>query len=151
MSRSELLCKNVQTIMYHYHIWSLIQDVKKVRVDFASSNRQKEIKRKMKTPFKAKPDDKTFCPNLNREVSVDAWCHGWTFKNELCNNADECEPYLQYTERRLLESRAKCRKIRLPPKIYAKIEECARAKGLSVDQFAIGVILKNVKEVKAHG
>jgi len=49
-----------------------------------------------------------------------------------------------------LELGAKCHKTRLPPKLYAKLEERARAKGLSANQFAVSVILRNVKEVKAH-
>jgi len=87
----------------------------------------------MKLPFKAEPEDKIFCPNAGREVSVDAYCHGWTFKNELCKNAETCERYLQYAEQKLLE-----------------LQERARAKGLSVNQFGERAILKNGKEVKAH-
>lgn len=102
----------------------------------------------MKPPFKAEPDDKIFCPNAGHEVSVDAYCHGWALRNQLCKEAETCESYLRYAERKLLELSDKRHKIRLPPKLYAKIEERARAKGLSVDQFAMSVILKNVKEVK---
>jgi hypothetical protein len=104
-----------------------------------------------KPPFKAKPDDKIFCPNLEREVPVDAYCHGWAFRNELCHQADKCESYLQYAERRMLELCPKRREVCLPPEIYDKVEERARAKGLSVEQFVIGVILRNVGEVKAYG
>jgi len=104
----------------------------------------------MEPPFKAKPDDKIFCLNAGHDVLVDAYCHGWALKDQLCKNAETCEPYLQYAERKLLELSAKRHKIRLPPKLYAKLEERAGAKGLSADQFAMSVILKNVKEVNAH-
>lgn len=104
----------------------------------------------VKPPFKAKPNDKILCPNVGHEIPVEPYCHGWTFRNELCHQADECESYLQYAERRMLELSDKRRKIHLPSKLYDKIEECARVRGLTVSQYAIGVILRNVKEVNAH-
>jgi len=109
-----------------------------------------KVRKLAKPPFKAKPEDKIFCPIVGREVPVDAYCHGWALRNQLCKKAESCESYLQYAERRLKDLSTKRRKIHLPPKLYAKMEERARAKGLSVDQFAISVILRNVKEVKAH-
>lgn len=104
----------------------------------------------MKPPFKAKPDDKIFCPNLRREVLVDLHCHGWAFRDELCHQADECEPYLEYAERRLKDLNAKRRKIPLPPETMKILEAKARAEGLTPDEFVVKTILENVKEVKAH-
>ena len=57
----------------------------------------------MKPPFKAEPEDKIFCPNAGHVVSVDAYCHGWAFRNELCHDAETCEAYLDFAERRLTD------------------------------------------------
>lgn len=122
----------------------LIKEVKK-RAGYAF-----KVRKLAKPPFKAKPEDKIFCPIAVHVVSVDAYCHGWALRNQLCKNAESCEAYLQYAERRMLELSDKLHKIPLPPELYAKVDERARARGLSVTQYAIGVILKNVKEVKAH-
>lgn len=103
-----------------------------------------------KPPFKAKLEDEIFCPQLKRNVPVDAYCHGWAFKDEFCHDAETCEPYLEYAEHRLIELQANRRKIRIPLEIYTKLKERARAKGLSVDEFAAEVILENVKEVKTR-
>jgi len=97
-----------------------------------------------KPPFKAKPEDEIFCPQLKREVSIDTWCHGWAFKEQLCKDAETCENYLEYAERRLLELQAERRKIRLPPELFKALQERARAEGLSAEEFAAQAILKKV-------
>jgi len=63
-----------------------------------------------KPPFKAKPDDKIFCPNVGHVVSVDAYCNGWAFRDELCHSAETCEPYLGFVERRSILSSKKAPK-----------------------------------------
>jgi hypothetical protein len=103
-----------------------------------------------KPPFRAKPDDKILCPIAGHEVSVDAYCHGWALRNQLCKNAETCEPYLEYAERRLKDLNAKRRKIRLPPETMRILEAKARAEGLTPDEFVAKTILENVKEVNAH-
>lgn len=99
----------------------------------------------MKPPFKADPSDVVLCPQLKREVPVDAYCHGWALREELCHDANECEPYLEYAERRLIKLQAKRRRIRIPPEIMIKLQERARAKGLTPDEYATRIILKNVR------
>lgn len=103
-----------------------------------------------KPQFKAKPNDKIFCPIAGREVSVDAYCHGWTFRNELCKEAETCEPYLEYAEPRLKDLSTKRHKIRLPAETMRILEAKARAEGLTPDEFVAKTILENVKEVNAH-
>lgn len=78
---------------------------------------------KMKPLFKAKPEDTIHCPDIGREVNVDAYCHGWALRDELCHDAETCEPYLQYAERRLVELLRKLKRIPLPPKTYAKLQK----------------------------
>lgn len=46
-------------------------------------------------------------PMVKRQnpVSVDAYCHGWAFKNELCHFANTCAPYLELLQERLKEGK----------------------------------------------
>ena len=97
-----------------------------------------------KPPFKAKPEDVILCPSVTCEVPVDCYCHGYAFKDELCHDAETCEPYLEYAERRLLELQAERRKIRLPPELFEALQERAKAEGLSPEEFAERAILKKV-------
>jgi hypothetical protein len=97
-----------------------------------------------KPPFRAKLEDKIFCPSVGREVSVDAYCHGWALRNELCKDAETCEPYLEYAERRLIELQATRRKIRIPPELFEALKDRAKAEGVSPEEFAAQAILKRV-------
>jgi len=97
-----------------------------------------------KPPFKAKPEDEIFCPSVGHEVPVDCYCHGYAFRDELCKDAETCESYLEYAERRLLELQAERRKIRLPPELFEALKERARAEGITPEEFAEKAILKRV-------
>jgi len=106
-----------------------------------------------KPPFKAKPDDKIFCPIAGHEIPVEPYCHGWCFRDELCHEAETCEPYLEYAKHRIkdiLDLSAKRHKIWLPPETMKIIDALARADGLTPDEFVAKTILENTKEVKAH-
>jgi hypothetical protein len=107
------------------------------------------VKKLVKPPFKAKPDDKIFCLIAGHVVSVDAYCHGWALRNQLCKYSATCEPYLEYAEHRLKDLSAKWRKIRLPPKTMRILEAKTRAECLMSDEFVAKTILENVREVKA--
>jgi len=102
----------------------------------------------MKLPFKAKPEDTIHCPDVGHEVNVDAYCHGWALRDELCHDAENCEPYLEYAECRLKELQGKLKRVPLPPKVYIKLEKLAKVKGTTPDNLASKIILK---EVIAHG
>ena len=95
----------------------------------------------MKPLFKANPSDVILCPELDEKVTVEGWCHGYALRDELCPNSQNCEPYLSYVEKRLVRMQ---RKIRLTPELYAKLEQKAKAKGLTPEEFAEKVILKRV-------
>lgn len=91
----------------------------------------------MKPPFKADSSDVILCPNLGRKVSVDSYCHGWALRDELCHDAEACEPYKEYAERKLRR-----RKIRLPPELFTKLQERAKAERLTPEEYVEDVILK---------
>ena len=97
-----------------------------------------------KPPFKADLSDRVFCPELGYEVMVDAYCHGYALRDELCPKAENCEPYLQYAERRIVESQ-NVRRIKLSPRLYRALQEKAKAKGVAPGVLATQIILKNVK------
>mgnify|MGYP001042416135 CR=1 FL=1 len=101
---------------------------------------------RLKPPFKADSSDVVLCPRLGREISVEAHCHGWALRDELCHDADECEPYLEFAEKKLIELQGKRRKIRLQPELYKVLEERAKAKGLTPDQLVGRIILNEVKK-----
>jgi hypothetical protein len=98
----------------------------------------------LKPPFKADPSDRVFCPKVGHEVYVDSDCHGWAYQNELCHYAENCEAYLQYAERRILESQ-NVRRINLSPRLYRALREKAKAEGVAPEVLATRIILKNVK------
>jgi len=101
----------------------------------------------LKPPFKADPSDVIlFCPRSGHEVSVDAYCHGWALRDEVCKDANECEPYLEFAEKRLMELQSKRRKIPLSAELFKALEERAKAKGLTPDELATRIILKEVKK-----
>ena len=79
----------------------------------------------MKPPFKADPSDVI-----------------------LCHDAENCEPYLAYVEKEL---QTRQRKIFLPAELYGKLEERARAKGLTPEELATRIILKKVQGGEKHG
>jgi len=71
--------------------------------------------KRLKPPFKAEKNQLIICPKVQNEVSVDADCHGWALRDELCHFAESCPPYLNLLIQRINEDKP------VNPKVLEKL------------------------------